>query len=478
MKKRGILTRGRHSLYKCLPLALAAMALVVTGCPHNQYIVQLKPQGNRIERTLIFYREDGVNTNTGTPNYQPDAAELAAITALYPAQGLTNDGGRYIARGEFTDKLPADVGGAGAYTNLTTSLGAAGFYVERFRGNDNLAGMTEQRFKAADRLADLFIGWSRMELGRERGYDKLRQFLDVDFRRDLKNLGAYCWEGQLVSSYKTNASEEFIVRFGQYLSERGYFTIGEIPGLFRDVSGDDPQALLRPIQRLVARKMGVPDTELVPASLAFLADETTMHKSLDKYLAGTAQYRAKLKQWKADKKLKPDLKRPEPSEVVDDAVRNLVDEFDFHLFGQPDHLAVRLSLPMAPVHSNGRWDEALKQVVWETDIEDRTNASHFPFSCYANWAQADQAYQTEHFGKVVLAGDELTQYCLWRSGQDKQRGDEWDAFLAGLQPGSELVKKLDAFRFPGEPDQVGTNSQQKVPSPSVYPRELLKAVLR
>jgi len=82
-------------------------------------------------------------------------------------------------------------------------------------------------------------------------------------------------------------------------------------------------------------------------------------------------------------------------------------------------------------------------------------------------------------GKVVLTGDELTQYCLWRSSQDKQRGDEWDAFLADLQPGSELVKKLDAFRFPDEPDQAGTNSQQpKIPSPSVYPRELLKAALR
>ncbi len=86
--------------------------------------------------------------------------------------------------------------------------------------------------------------------------------------------------------------------------------------------------------------------------------------------------------------------------------------------------------------------------------------------------------QKEHFGGVVLTGDELTEYCLWRSGQDKQRGDEWDAFLAGLRPGSELVKKLDAFRFPGEPDQAGTNSQQKVPSHSVYPRELLKAALR
>ena len=218
MKKPGILIRGKQSLYKCLPLALAAMALVVTGCPHNQYVVQLKPQGSRIERTLVFYCEDGVNTNTGTPNYQAfNADELVAITALYPAQGMTNNGGRYIARGEFTNELPADVGGAGAYTNLTTSLGEAGFYVERFRGNDDLAAMSERHFQAADRLAELMLGWSQMELGREAGYDKLHQFLDVDFRRDLKNLGAYWWEGQLASSYKTNADEEFAVRFGQYL---------------------------------------------------------------------------------------------------------------------------------------------------------------------------------------------------------------------------------------------------------------------
>ncbi len=475
MKKMGILISGKLSLCKCLPFALAAMALVVTGCPHNQYIVELKPQANTIERTLVFYCEDGKNTN-GTPNYRSfDTNELAAITALYPAHGVTNDGGRYVARGEFTNELPADVGGAGAYTNLTTSLGEAGFYVERFRGNDDLAGMTQQRFKAADQLADLFVGWSRMELGRQPGYGKLRQFLDVDFRHDLKNLSSYWWEGQLASSYETNADEEFVVRFGQYLLERGYFTIGEIPALYRDVSGDESQALLRQIQRLVARKMGVPDTEPVPASLAFLADETTMNKSFDKYLAGTAQYRAKLKQWKEDKKLKPDLKRPEPSEVANDAVGNLI---EFDLFGQPDHLAVRLSLPSSPVHSNGRWNEALKQVVWETDIEGRTNASHLPFSCYASWAQADQEYQKEHLGKVALTGGELTQYCLWRSSQDKQAGDEWDAFIASLQPGSNLVERIDAFRLPSEPAQAGTNGQQKIPSPSVYPRELLKAALQ
>ena len=476
MKKPGIFMRRKHLLYKCLPLALAAMALVVTGCPHNQYIVQLKPRGNSIERTLVFYREDGVNTNTGVPNYQPvDATELAAITALYPAQGLTKDGERHIVRGEFTNELPDDVGGAGAYTNLTTSLGGAGFYVERFRGNDDLVGMSQRHFKAADQLADLIVGWSRMELDREPGYGKLRQFLDVDFRRDLKNLSTYCWECQLVSSYKTNASEEFVVRFGQYLFERGYFTVGEIPGLFRTASGDDSQALLRRIQRLVARKMGVPETEPVPASLAFLADETTAGKSFDKYLAGTALYRAKLKQWKEDKKLKPDLKRPEPSEVANDAVGNLV---AFDLFGKPDHLAVRLSLPSSPVHTNGRWDEALKQVVWDTDIAERTNVSHFPFFCYASWAQADQENQKQHFGRVVLTGDELTQYCLWRSSQDELAGGEWDAFVASLQPGSGLVERVDAFRFRGESDQAGTNCQPKIPSPSFYPRQLLKNALR
>jgi hypothetical protein len=476
MKKLGILIREKHSLCKCLPFALAAMVFVVTGCPRNQYIVQLKPRGSIIERTLVFYREDDVKTNTGTPNYQPfDAGELAAIASLYPATGLTNGGGRYVARGEFTHALPDDVGGAGTYTNLTTSLGEAGFYMERFRGNDDLAGMTERRFKAAERLADLIVGWSRMELGREPGYGKLRQFLDVDFRHDLKNLSAYWWEGQLASGYKTNASEEFIVRFGQYLFERRYFTIGEIPGLFRDASGDDPQALLCRIQRLVARKMGVSETEPVPAALAFLADEKMMEKSFDKYLAGTAQYRAKLKQWKEDKKLKPDLKRPEPLEVASEAAGNLI---QFELFGQPDHLAVRLSLPSSPVHSNGRWDEALKQVVWETDIEERTNAYYLPFSCYASWARADQDYQKEHFGKVVLIGDELTEYCLWRSSQDKQAGGEWDAFVASLQPGSGVMERLDAFRFPGEPAQVETNGQQKIPGPSVYPRKLLKTALQ
>jgi hypothetical protein len=237
------------------------------------------------------------------------------------------------------------------------------------------------------------------------------------------------------------------------------------------VSGEDPKQLLRRIQRLVADKMGVPENEPVPASLAFLTDETNMENSFSNYLAGTDSYRAKLQQWEEDKKSNPDAKRPDPSDVVGEAVENLL---GIEMFGNPpDHLAVRLSLPSPPLHTNGRWDDALKQVVWNTDIQGRTNVTCLPVLCYASWAQADGEFQKAHFGKVALTGDELTQYCLWRSAQNTERGGEWDAFLATLQPGAGLMKKLDRFRFSGETDQVTTNGEQSVPLPSAIPRELL-----
>jgi len=438
-----------------LPVALAALALVVTGCPHNEYIVELKPQGATIQRTLTY--------STGDTN------ELSAIAALYPAPGSTNANGGLVIQGVFSNALPADVGGAGGYTYLPTNLGAAAFYEERFRGNDDLAGMAAKRARAADQMTDLLLGWSRAELRRESDYGKLRQFLDVDFRRDLKNLSDYWWEGQLVSNYKTNANEEFIVRFGQYLSERGYLTIDDLPGLIREANSQDSKAMRQRIQRLVARKMGVPDTDPLPARLAFLAEDATMEKSLTNYLAGTDLYQAKLKQWKQDVKLKPDTKRPEPGEEMDEAYKNLV---DFDLLGSPDHLTVELSLQAAPVHSNGQWDEMNNQEIWNTYLGDE---AHLPVACFAIWVQPDEAFQTAHLGKLALTGDDLTSYCLWRKGLDADRGGVWDAFVAGLQPGADLTNQLAAFRFPDETKTTGTN---KPSSLADLPRQLLEDALK
>jgi hypothetical protein len=454
---------------KRLLAPLALLALLLTGCPRNEYLVELKPHGNSIERTLTYYRVD-VGESNNINSYQPfPTVEMSGINSLYPAADITNDGDRHTVHGVFTNALPNDVGGVGAYTNVNTSLGSASFYVERFRGNDDLAGITEKHLKAADHLADLMLGWSKSELGSQPGYDKLAQFLDVDFRRDLKNLGAYWWEGNFAAAYSTNGVEEFMVRFGQYLVERGYLRIGEMPILFRDATDRSGEKLDLLLKRLVARKMGVPDSQPPPAYLGFLDDDDTMSKSFEKYLATTDSYRARLKQWEEDKKTSPDLHKPDPFG------ENLVDLVDIDLFGNPnDRLTVRLLLPLAPTHSNGRWDEAGKQVIWDTNIVDRTNSSRLPVICYATWAKPAASFQQAHFGKVALTGDELTEYCIWRTSLEAKRAGEWDALLESLQPGNQLTNAINNFRFSGEPPPTATN----VISPSAFARELVTDALK
>ena len=429
---------------KTLSLAcLAAVSVLVTGCPHNDYTVELTPREKTIERRLVFYRADGTDTN-GVPKYESfPSNELAAITALYPPGNVTREGERHFATGEFSGALPKDVGGAGAYNYLSTSLGNAAFYVERFRGNDDLAARARERLAAADQLADLVLGWSRVEFGREPGYKNLRCFLDTEFRQDLKNLTLYSWAGEISSAYHHEAGEEFIVRFGQYLSERGYLKVEDAAGLVQLVADGEAAPVLRLVQKFLAEKLGVPPAGPLPKPLALLTDRPHLEKSWDNYLAGTGAYRARLRQWQQEKKLKPDLEKPRPDVVLGDLVGQLV---SFGPSGEEDHLTVRLGLTAAPDHTNGTWDEARRQVVWKSNLE---STNRLPAFCYASWSHPSETFQREHFGRVILNGDELLKYSLWRSGLAATQSDEWEKLLLALHPGDALTNQLAAFQFSG-----------------------------
>src|SRR5262245_8726433 len=87
---------------------LAPLAALLCGCPHNQYLVEITPHADALERALTFYREKDVSTN-GVITYEDfPANELAAITRLYPAGQTRTDGQRHVARGVFAGALPAD----------------------------------------------------------------------------------------------------------------------------------------------------------------------------------------------------------------------------------------------------------------------------------------------------------------------------------------------------------------------------------
>lgn len=425
-------------------VGLAALAVLVTGCPHNDYTVELTPRGQAVERRLDFYRADGVDSN-GVPKYESfPTNELAAITALYPAGAVTQQGERHAAVAEFSGALPGDVGGAGEYHHFHTSLGDAGFYVERVRGTNDLAATASARMAAADQLTDLVLGWSRAEFGREPGYKNLRWFVDQDFRRDLKNFALYFWAGEIAAAGNTNATEEFMVRLGHYLGERGYLKREDWSRLAQLTGGSPeiPGVLL--VQKLIAEKLGVPPSGPLPKPVALLADPVELDKSWNKFLTGTPMYRTQLKQWAADKKTKPDLEKPNPSEAVGELFLSLIQSGPS---GESDHLTVRLKLAAAPDHTNGRWNETRRQVVWETPLEVRESARRLPVFCYASWSHPDEQFQQAHFGRVILNGDELLKYCLWHGGLSAAQAGEWEKLLANIQSVREATNQLAAFEF-------------------------------
>ena len=78
-------------------------------------------------------------------------------------------------------------------------------------------------------------------------------------------------------------------------------------------------------------------------------------------------------------------------------------------------------------------------------------AQRSPDVLFAFWTSANQEFQKRHFGIVALDHQELAEYCLWRRGLPEQEAQQWDGFVAGLKAGSDLIEKLTAFRFVGEP---------------------------
>lgn len=471
--------------------SLLALAILLTGCPSNDYTVDLKPHGNTIERILTFYCSDGTNKMYGTTNFQSfPAKELAAITALYPAGSVTNEGQRHIARAEFANAMPDDIGGAGTYSNFSTSLGSAAIYTERFRGNDDVATPTEARLHAADQLVDYVIGWSRAELGSDPHYPDLRKFLDTDFRRDVKNASLYWWLGQIFDNDKPQGGEEYMARFGQYLVEHGYLKLGELPQLVEAGASGDMDGITRLVQRLVARKLGVPDFRPIPKSLAFLSDTDSMQASWEKYLATTPEYRRLLWHWRRQKMLAtwlnpsyvahrtgaiggaatnaPPPPMPQPHEALDQISTN----FLAFSFSTPDRVTVNLALPTPPLHTNGKWDEAGKQVTWQRGIEPAGEYSPLPAFFFATWATPDEGFQKAHFGKVLVNGDDLLTCVLWRNGLNSSEGRECDTLLAGLQPSDDPASKFIGFHFSDEPTPAGTNAPLRVPSD--YLRDLFK----
>jgi len=428
-------------------LFLLPLATLVTGCPRNRYVLEIKPDPDGLVRTLTCWREDGQDTNGVPIIVEFTQEELSTINRLYPKLDSLTRSLKHKFTGKFLGETPDDVGGRGAYRVFPSRLGAAFVYVERFRGNDDVDATLE--IKAVNQLVDILIRWSQVELGDHPNYARLQRFLDTKLRDDFRNASRYAWTARVLSPTQPGAEKEFGVRYGQYLAERGYLSMQDLPVLWTAAEAKDTKPILRWLQNLVARQLGVPLEAASSKDLAFLADEDSVKKSFGNFLSNTPEYAARLKRWEEERKTKPGAPKPEPLELPGEL---LTQALGLDAGNPADKLTVELTLPVPPTETNGRWDEKRNVITWDADLEPRGGPFHnLPALSFATWSVPDEKAQIDRFGKQLLEGENLIEYCFWCASLTPEELGAWDKVLAGCDPANFNEKTRE---FPDFPKQL------------------------
>jgi hypothetical protein len=393
-----MVARAIGSVVACLALAACAR--------RDYYSVVLEPTGDSLQRRLECWREEGSGADVPRRYGVFDAERLAEIARAYGEAPRTSTSGPNIFQGVFS-AMPADVGGFGRYHVETTSLGSRHVYAERFLGEEPTSA-AERRTRATGVLVDALVAWCRSEMGSESRFEALERFLRGPFRDDLVNAMTFLTDHTRLGKVEAHLGDG-VARLALYLEERGYE-----PALVRMIVGNrsfDSEA----VRRRVAREMGVPEAEPIPASLAFLSADRV-----------EGSWKAFVQRWRATA---PPSTSGEPSE-------NPVGEMFLRELGGPDfgplrHLRVSLSCPVTPSATNGTWQPEDRRIEWGWESIGKLGPPTFR---HATWSVPDVAFQQSHFGTVALVGDDLGNYVEWRILVRPDDGKRWDGLLAGLNP--------------------------------------------
>jgi hypothetical protein len=176
-------------LYAKFALVLAFFLFMASGCKEYKYIIEMEPTNKGLERKL---------TCIGDFN----SLYLDQIAGFYPIRISTNS-----FMGTFTNETPNDIGGAGFYSYISTQMGTAHMYSERFRGNDDLVGKIETTKEKVNTLVDFLCGWLFYEFGSDPNMAKLQDFCRNGLKHDAENIALYYWLHMLHAPDSENADE-------------------------------------------------------------------------------------------------------------------------------------------------------------------------------------------------------------------------------------------------------------------------------
>jgi hypothetical protein len=426
------------SKYICL--TVAALLVFIAGCDEYEYTIEMTPQAETLKRTINF--------SSNLPDEQKRAVEES-----YPEQIDAN-----TFSGAFKVELPNDVGGAGYYTYFVTNMGSTATYKERFRGDDDLNQHIVDFQMFVDRYVDFTINWLEFELGKEPNFGNLRAFLDKKLRIDAKNFGLYSGFGDVVGRYDSNATDEFHQRVVLYLEERGYINPGQSDILMQMGGSGGEEEVMKLLRDIVAGEIGCCREGEDSGKLAFLDSNDSIEKSIIRYIRSTERYR---QMWEKEKISKKDANLPPPDvDILAFIAEGAPIPFDFNFGSIPYKVNVRLNCPYKPFKTNGQWQDANNQVCWTDYLKDKDD---LPTFFYATWSEPNNDFQSRHFGRVILEGKNLAEYCYWEKSIEAGQVRQWNEFLSGIDPNMEIGTMVKAFRFPGESAEPNAPSLADVP---------------
>lgn len=432
-------------------LAMFVLVLIVSGCKKTYFDLELHPDGDTLQRTY---------------SSEFDAEEISRLSGIYGHEPVAEvfespDGKASVKHsfvGEFQHVTPNDIGGSGFLLHCDSAMGSSSMYSEQFRGRDDLAGMLGRQEIAFNRVFDVIILWLETEFDDAPDLPALLKVIDEDVRQDLWNLSLTMSTLSIVGTASDrgdeNVEDRIFEQLGNraihFLIARGYFVAAQLPMIKSSLISLDDTQMFELLARALMNKMGLPPGDSLLPTLAALRDNPEVYgDSIDLFLESDERLFKLVSAWESESKT-PQAELIQVSDYVDSLVTEALTS-EFHLGAEDgEFLRVDLHIPTAPYSSNGEWvDTGMLQ--WRERLASGdAGTTSLPNTLFALWSEPNDAFQEEHFGRVVLDHENLDDYCQWRRELSEKRGREWGKFVKSLEPGEELVQALNEFTFKGE----------------------------
>jgi len=422
---------------RLLEIPLLALFLVAcAGCPRRvQVRVVMTPTNNdALERTFeVSY--------TGKTESVPVlfTEMVTPATKLYGAPKKVTETAQSFA-GTF-ERVPGDIvldgqANRGSYHVWRSPLGSFHYYKEILPGCTKPYQWFERGTAWVDRLAKVCATVARQQLAGEQGLDRLVAFIQSPLKQDVKELlfllhtsaAAHQARGSLAAGEDRDwrSGGWAITYLLQFASDRGYFEVEDVVGVFPA----DKKSQFRFVKGLIARRMGQKLDAQLAAKLSFIEGRERLDSAFRSALEAEGMDGEKL--------------RKEAGRFVRGYFH-----LDFSDQTPTPTGSFVLKCGREPIASNGKWCEPKRSVSWSMTL--MPNYVLAPL-IYAAWSVPDEAWQKKHLGGTVLAEEELCQFVLLEHWLSEKQRTAWHAVLHTLVPGRDISEQIIRATRQQEPE--------------------------